>query len=271
MASTKKILFLFLSLSLILCQEANKTEEKKPTPEVKDIPEQPKTEETNETFHEVKKEEDETHSQRQRPQQRRDFRSKIPFNMTIDEMDIMMLCTMVVQDYVRKKKTEIEGLQKRLNLTNPNMIYEKVGTDVFEKCNKNLDIKLVNIYMKNLTYLNNFKWVKEFDEVSKIDYDNYNNETDLRLTMDQQILMYKYQRVDELFRQKKADNRDEEDKQNQKLKIGKLDMDSIPSSVKFAAFLIVLVLLFGGIFYLLKTLEKKPKDKKKKEKKKKTQ
>ena len=62
------------------------------------------------------------------------------------------------------------------------------------------------------------KWQKEFDDLVKVDYDKYNNETDLRLTMDQQILMYKYQRVDELFRQKKADERDNIDRENQKSK-----------------------------------------------------
>jgi len=83
--------------------------------------------------------------------------------------------------------------------------------------------------------------------------------------------MYKYQRVDELFRQKRADEREYIDNENKKIKIGQIDMDSIPSSIKFLVFLVILVLLFGGVFYFLKTLEKKPKEKKKKEKKKKTQ
>ena len=262
--ASKKIILLILSLSLIACQEMNKTEEIKDKEEAK---EQPKIE-TITIDNSTKKETNETHH-RQKP--KRDFKSKIPFNTTIDEMDTMMLCTVVVQEAIRKMKTDIESLQKKLNYSSPNQIYEKVGTDIFEKCNKNIDIKLVNIFMKNLTYLNNFKWVKEFDEIIKVDYDKYNNETDLRLTIDQQILMYKYQRVDELFRQKKADERDNIDKENQKLKIGKIDMDSIPNSIKFGVFLAILILLFGGVFYLLKKLEKKPKDKKKKDKKKKTQ
>ena len=273
MSSNKKIFFLFLSLSLILCQVANNTEESKKTTETKEKPkietlnEAHTTKDANETTQESTKEANYTHSKRQR----RDYRSKIPFNMSEDEMDTMILCTAVVQESVKKQKSNIEALQKRLNLSNVNPVYEKVGTDIFEKCNKNLDIKIVNNFMKNLTYLNPFKWVKEFDEITKIDYDKYNNDTDLRLNYDQQILMYKYQRVDELFRQKRADERDNIDKENQKLKIGKIDMDSIPSSVKFMVFLVILILLFGGVFYLLKTLEKKPKDKKKKEKKKKTQ
>ena len=260
--SAKIIIVLVLSLSLILCQEINKTNQPKEHDETIEEPE------TIEIDNSTKREFNETYH-RQKP--KRDFKSKIPFNMTIDEMDTMMVCTIVVQEAVKKFKTDIESLQKKFNLSSPNPIYEKVGTDIFEKCNKDTDIKLVNTFMKNLTYLNNFKWVKQFDEIIKIDYDKYTNETDLRLTMDQQILMYKYQRVDELFRQKRADERDNIDKENQKLKIGKIDVDSIPSSIKFIAFLVIIVLIFGGLFYLLKSLDKKPKDKKKKDKKKKIQ
>ena len=86
--------------------------------------------------------------------------------------------------------------------------------------------------------------------------------------MNQQLLMYKYQRVDELFRQKRADQRDKIDEDNQKIKIGELDMNRIPNSLKLTIFLVVLVLFFGGVFYLLKSMEKKPKDKKKNKKKK---
>ena len=182
-----------------------------------------------------------------------------------------MICTIVVQETMKKIRTNVEEIQRRMNLSTANPIYEKVGTDLFESCNQKIDIKLVNTFIKNLTYMNNFKWGKEFDELAKINFDKYNNETDLRLTTDQLTLMYKYQKVDELFRQKRADERDKIDKENQKIKIGEIDMESIPTSVKFLIFLVIIILFFGGIFYLLKTLEKKPKDKKKKEKKKKTQ
>ena len=193
--------------------------------------------------------------------------------MTIDEMDTMILCSALVQQSIRNQQSEIETIQKELNISNINPLYEKIGTDIFEQCTKNLDIKIVNMFMKNLTYLNNFKWIKDFDEISKVNLDKYKekNHSDYSLTMEQQILMYKYQRVDELFRQKRADQRDNIDKESQKIKIGEIDMDSIPTSVKFMVFLVILVIFFGGVFYLLKTLEKKPKDKKRKEKKKKLQ
>ena len=151
----------------------------------------------------------------------------------------------------KKKKKNIEALQKRLNFSNVNPIYEKVGTDIYEKCTQNIDIKIINIYMKNLTYFHNFKWRNEFDELLKINYDKYNNYSDLRLSTQQQILMYKYQKIDQLYREKLADDREMIDKENQKLKIGKIDMESIPTSFKLMIFLVILIILLGGVFYLL--------------------
>ena len=124
-----------------------------------------------------------------------------------------------------------------------------------------------------MTYFKNFKWDKNFETLGQINFAKYNNESDLILTQNQRILMYLYQRVDELFRQKLADERDinVEPKKNindQKIKIGNIDVDTIPNSIKFGAFLIVVILLFGGVMYLLRKLEKKPKDKKKNKKKK---
>lgn len=39
---------------------------------------------------------------------------------------------------------------------------------------------------------------------------------------------------------------------NKKIKILNLDMDNIPNSFKFGALLIVIILLFGGVFYFMK-------------------
>jgi len=191
-----------------------------------------------------------------------------PYNLTYDEMDTMMFCSIIIQETLRTKKKEVEEITKKLNLSSANPVYDKIGTDIFEQCNKKATMDIVNKYIRNLTYLNNFKWEKNFDNFATINLTKYNNQSDLILTQSQRVLMYLYQRVDELFRQKRADKRDEIEQENQKIKIGNLDMDSIPNSFKFAALLIVIILLFGGVFYLLKQMEKKPKDKKKNKKKK---
>ena len=246
MSRMKLLFFLLLSISLISSQSENKTSEK--------IVDEPSKTETSANNTSSSKE-----NRNRGP----------PLNMTIDEMDTIMLCTVVVQEIIKNSQNDIEKVQKRFNLSNANMLYEKVGTDIFEKCNKKVDIKLVNKYFKNLTLLKDFQWEKSFDEFSKIDFDKYHNTSDLTYNFEQQILMYKFNKVNELFRQKRADQREVFEAENRKIRIGQLDMDSIPLSFKLGIFLVILVLFFGGIFYFLKTLDKKPKDKKKKDKEKK--
>ena len=195
-----------------------------------------------------------------------------PFNISIDEMDKIIFCSGIVQEYVNSHKKEIEALCKKLNLTkSSSKAYDKVGTDIFERCNKKIDIKLVNTILKNLTLVNNFKWLKEFDEYTKVDYDKYMNESDLNLTIEQQILMNKYSYVNKIFTQKRMEQKERIDKENKKIKIGKIDMENIPRSFKLGLFLFIVIIFFGGIFYFLKTLVKEPLGKKKKEKKKKIQ
>ena len=236
--SSLKYIFLFLFISLVLSQ--NETNTSQPPNSTNDeIPiNDDDVEELNETLN--------NSSTHKRPQ----YDKNRPFNLTYEEMDTMIFCTFVIQDTLREKKSDIEKIQKRLNLSSPNQVYEKLGTDMFEKCNKNADVNLVNKYVINLTYFDNFKMEKSFKSLSDLDFDKYNNISDLALIMEQQILMYKYQSVEEIFRQKRADQRDTVDNANtNKIKIGNFDIDNIPSPIKFGSLLIVLILIFGGIFY----------------------
>ena len=205
----KLFFFLLLSISLILSQSSNNTSEK-----VEEEPSKTKTSANNTSS-------------------RKDNRIRgPPLNMTNDEMDTVMLCTVIVQEIIKKSQNDIENVHKKLNLSNINMLYEKVGTDIFEKCNKKIDIKVVNKQFKNLTLIKDFAWEKSFDEFSKIDFDKYHNASDLTYTFEQQILMYKFNKVNELFRQKRADKREVFEAENRKIKIGKIDIDSITLSFK---------------------------------------
>ena len=192
--------------------------------------------------------------------------SKKSFNMTIDEMDTMILCTLVVQESLRKQRAKINQIGKKLNLSNSSKVQKKIATDIFEKCNKKLNIKIVNKYIKNLTFFNSFNWERNFDEISNIDSWKYENEKDLQYTVEQQVLMYKFGKVEEIYNQKRLDDSDRFVKEIQRIRIGKLDLEKIPTSVKLSIFLVILVIFFGSIFYFLKSLQRKPNAKKKKKK-----
>ena len=195
-----------------------------------------------------------------------------PYNLTYDEMDTMMFCSILIQETIQKKKKEIDKISEKLNSSSSDQVYDKIGTDIFEYCTKHADINIVNKYFKNLYYSNNFKWEKSFDSLTQINSTKYNNKTDLYLTQSQRILMFLFEKVNELFRQKRADQTVDFEKEiqqeNQKIKIGNFDMNNIPLGIKLGIFLLVIIVLFGGVFYFLKKMEKKPKEKKKNKKKK---
>ena len=236
-------LFLFLSLTLILCQKQNEKQS------------------TNSQNSEAKNDinsADESFQQNETE----------PFNVTMtdDEMDTIMLCTVVVQESLRKQKKELENAAKNMKLNNSNLFFEKLGTDYFEKCYKNINISLVHKYVNNLTFDIEFKWEKPFDEYTKFEEKKYNNKTSFNFTEAQQELMYKFKKVNELFQERSMRRRQKFEEESKKIKIGKIDMESIPFSFKIGIFTTILILFFGGIFYFLKTLNKAPEKKKKKKK-----
>ena len=259
------IVFFSLLISLILNLEKNQEEKNIPLNQNNASIKENPYEDINKTYE---------YNQRKKSNntQQSNVDKEHPYNLTYDEMDTMMFCSILVHESIPKKKKEIEDLTKKLNLSSSEQVYDKVGTDMFEYCTKNADIKIVNNYIKKLYYFNNFKLEKTFESITQINSTKYNKKTDLYLTQSQRILMFLFQKVEELFRQKRADQtvdfEKEIEQENQKIKIGNFDMNKIPLGIKLGIFLIVIIVLFGGIFYFLKTMEKKPKDKKKNKKKK---
>ena len=194
--------------------------------------------------------------------------SKKPFNISIDEIDTMIVCSFIMEEKTKKYSSKIEKLQKKLNITTPELVVNKISADIFEKCTKLIKLEKVNYFVKNLTFINDFVWEKNFDKISEINFDKYNNKSDLEYTMSQQVLMYNFQKAEEVFKQKQIEDRERYIKANQKIKIGSLDLENIPQGFKLGIFLIIFLIFFGGIFYYLKGLNKKLGSNSKKKKKK---
>ena len=194
--------------------------------------------------------------------------SKKPFNITIDEIDTMIVCSIIMEEKTKKYSSKIEKLQKKLNITTPELVVNKISADIFEKCTKLIKLEKVNYFVKNLTFINDFVWEKNFDKISEINFDKYNNKSDLEYTMSQQVLMYNFQKAEEVFKQKQIEDRERYIKEKKKIKIGSLDLENIPQGFKLGIFLIIFLIFFGGIFYFLKGLNKKLGSNSKKKKKK---
>ena len=191
------------------------------------------------------------------------------FNMTIDEMDKMIFCTFVMEQKMEKYSKELKELSKKfkINETEKEMPYNKVSTEVFQKCTRRIDIKTVNYYVKNLTILNDFQWEKKFDKMTNINFNDYTSIDDLEYTLEQQTMLYKFKKVEKLFQQKVKDNREKYMKESQKIKIGNYDFENIPKGFMLVITLVIFMIFFGTIFFYLKKLKKKKESNKKKKKK----
>ena len=189
-------------------------------------------------------------------------------NLTMDEMDKMMLCSVFVQEALRKDKDRIETLGDKTNISNL-LVFEKLGADIFENCHKSIDLQTVGKYFKNLTYLGGYEWKNEFDRYIEIDYDKYLEQKNFNLTEDQKEFAKQFTIVKEKFKKKQLEEREKIEEENNRLKIGNIDLENIPSNIKGIIFIIVFAIIFIGSLLLLKSLVNKPK--KKKEKKKKSQ
>ena len=118
-----------------------------------------------------------------------------------------MACSLALNTITQKDKSIHEDLAKKYNSTYKNLFINKLLTDIFEECNKKIDLKLVHKFFNKLIPTErNFKdsELKFLD----IDYEKYKNENiSMQMTIEQQMMFYKFQKVrkefEELIQKKK--------------------------------------------------------------------
>ena len=196
------------------------------------------------------------------------------FNLSIDEMDKMLLCSIFIQKALSKDKDRIEALINKTNIPEDEhyLVFDKIGSDIFERCYKDIDMKTVRKYFYNLSTVGDLDWDKKNDKYVEIYYDKYLNESNFNLTEEQKLLSIKFNAVKQRLTEKQKEEKEKKEKIKEdqyKLKIGNFDIDNIPDNLKGFFFVLVFAIIFIGSIYLLKTLVNKPK--KVKQKKKKTQ
>ena len=196
------------------------------------------------------------------------------FNLTIDEMDKMLLCSIFIQKALSKDKDRIEALINKTNISEPNhyLVFDKIGADIFERCYKDIDIKTVRKYYYNLSSLGELDWEQNYDKYVEIEYNKYLKNLNFNLTEEQKLLSIKFNSIKKRLNEKQKEDKEKKEKMKDeiyKLKIGNFDIDNIPNNIKGLFFVVIFAAIFIGSIYLLKTLVNKPK--KIKQKKKKTQ
>ena len=198
------------------------------------------------------------------------------FNLTIDEMDKMLLCSIFIQKALSKDKDRIEALINKTNISESDsyLVFDKIGADIFERCYKDIDIKTVRKYFYNLSSVGDLDWDEKYDKYVEIDYDKYLNKSNFTLTEEQQMLSIKFNSIKKRLNEKQKEDKERKEKMKDelyKVKIGNFDIDNIPTNIKGFFFVFIFALIFIGSIYLLKSLVNKPKKIKIKQKKKKSE
>ena len=178
-----------------------------------------------------------------------------PFNMTNSEMDKLMACSFVMTYKSQKDKDIIQNTIQRFNESLQEKVQGKIFTDMFEKCADLIQEKTYSQFIKNLVVIQQPEFTNELEKLVDIDYSKYTVESSLDLTMEQQILAYKFQKVKTLFQEKMN---------NPNHKSNTYDITKVPNYVKISLFIGVFGILFIGSYFALKKLTYKPEKKKKK-------
>ena len=205
-----------------------------------------------------------------------------PVELTDPEMDMILFCAFLSQQALKTKfREDVNQIADKIGEPNPKKVYDKLGSEFMENCVNYVEQETVNIYITNLTYHNNFKWEKEFDNYTKIDFNKYNSTEDLKYTVEQQVLLKFLRQSNEEFekRRRKRKNIREPEKPKE-VKVNKnvdkhfnnkesIVKENIWKEIKFFTGFVLLLITFVGIIYFLKNISSGKKEKIKKEKNKK--
>ena len=102
--------------------------------------------------------------------------------------------------------------------------------------------------MNNNEYLNSYD--KLFDDIN---YNNYNENSDLNLSEEQKIISYKFDKLKDFMNKKNL----KKNLYENKLKVGNYDINNIPSFIEGTIFIFIFTFFIFGILYFLNKLNKK--------------
>ena len=138
-----------------------------------------------------------------------------PLDLSVEEMDMILLCAFMSQTALKNNYSQdIRDIAERVGEPNIKKVHDKIGFSFFNVCLINIDNVTVNKYISNLTYHNNFEWEKKFDDYIKLDKDKYQKLSDVKFSIDDQIISKVVKQANEEFEKKKKNKNKNKNKQN---------------------------------------------------------
>ena len=221
-----------------------------------------------------------------------------PLDLSDFDMSLLLLCAYISHQALKNKYIEsINQIAEKLNVSETKRIYDKIGAGFALNCYEYIDEETVNKYITNLTYHNNFQWEEEFDNYTKLDINKYKTKSDLKYTIEEQILLKMIHQSNEEFEKRKRERRNnntetskvdrkdiskevpkptpKEKNNNKKNNEYSNSFEIIIREIKFFVYFGLIILIFLFIMYCLKKkkpvkkmeIKKEKKDNKKQKKK----
>ena len=197
-----------------------------------------------------------------------------PLDLSVEEMDLILLCAFISQTALKNNYSqEIREIAERVGEPNIKKVHDKIGFSFFNVCLINIDNVTVNKYISNLTYHNNFEWEKKFDDYIKLDKDKYQKLSDVKFSIDDQIISKVVKQANEEFEKKKKNkNKNKKNNINKKENINNyksnknknvINNSILNEIIFFIGFGIIMIIFFYVIHWCRKKDEKPNNDKEK--------
>ena len=195
-----------------------------------------------------------------------------PLDLSVEEMDMILLCAFISQTALKNNYSqEIREIAERVGEPDIKKVHDKIGFSFFNVCLINIDNVTINKYISNLTYHNNFEWEKKFDDYIKLDKDKYQKLSDVKFSIDDQIISKVIKQANEEFEKKKKNkNKNKKNNINKKENINNyksnknknvINNSILNEIIFFIGFGIIMIIFFYVIHWCRKKDEKPNNDK----------
>ena len=195
-----------------------------------------------------------------------------PLDLSVEEMDMILLCAFISQTALKNNYSQdIRDIAERVGEPNIKKVHDKIGFSFFNVCLINIDNVTINKYISNLTYHNNFEWEKKFDDYIKLDKDKYQKLSDVKFSIDDQIISKVVKQANEEFEKKKKNkNKNKKNNINKKENINNyksnknknvINNSILNEIIFFIGFGIIMIIFFYVIHWCRKKDEKPNNDK----------
>ena len=204
--------------------------------------------------------------------------------LTEEEVDKLLFCGVLFQYKLHQDEKILKDIGTKLNVSSMDQVFDKVGSSILCNCVNSVSIDEAEAHFKTGQYKGVLKDedYKKYEKYYDVDYSRYTSEDDLIIADEEYDMSDKFKKAYDIHHKilkeinKKTEERqriqdvkfrEEQKKEEEKIKAIEKNLLNLPNYVKTLIFIIVFGAFFGGCFYFIRSKNNQTKKDKKKKKK----